>query len=296
MIRRAASALLVLLLAACSPPGLLNRYDQLAGSGSGVKRAAEGVAFGDHGQRLDVWRPEAGASAPRPVVVFFYGGGWVSGRREEYGFAGRALASRGFVVVVADYRKVPEVRFPAFVEDGAQAVRWTRETIADHGGDPDRIAVMGHSAGAYIAAMLALDPRYLHAEGLTADTIKAGVGLSGPYDFYPFDSPRAIDAMGRAADPLATQPIRFARGDAPPLLLVTSDADTVVRKRNAVNLAAKLETLGAPVELRNYPELSHQGVVMALAKPFRGKGPVLEDSVAFLRRTLALPAGARNGS
>ncbi|GAA0734954.1 alpha/beta hydrolase [Sphingomonas japonica] len=288
MIRRAASALLVLLASACSPPGLLNRYDQLSGSGSGVTRIAEAVAFGDHGQRLDVWRPEATAEGPRPVVIFFYGGGWVSGKRAEYGFAARALAERGFVVVVPDYRKVPDVHFPAFVVDGAQAVKWTHDRVAQFGGDPGRIALMGHSAGAYTVAMLALDRSYLASEGLGPDTIKAGVGLSGPYDFYPFDSPRAIDAMAQAPDPLATQPISFARADSPPLLLVTSDADTVVRKRNSVNLAAKLKSLGAPVELRDYPDLSHEEVVMALSKPFRGKGPVLEDSAAFLDRALAV--------
>jgi acetyl esterase/lipase len=177
------------------------------------------------------------------------------------------------------------VRFPAFLQDGAQAVKWVRDNIAQYGGDPNRVAVAGHSAGAYTVAMLALDRRWLQAEGVDPGIIKAGVGLSGPYDFYPFTG-RAVAAMAGAADPMTTQPIAFARRDAPPLLLVTSSEDTVVRPRNAVNLTKKLQGLGAPVEYANYPGLSHEDVVMAVSKPFRGKATVLDDSVAFLNKAM----------
>ena len=226
------------------------------------------------------------ATRPLPVVLFFYGGGWVKGTRAGYAFAGKAFASQGFVTVVPDYRKVPGVRFPAFLQDGAEAVRWTRNHAAEFGGDPARVAVAGHSAGAYTATMLALDRRWLAAEGLPADTVKAAVGLSGPYDFYPFTSKRAVDALGNAADPLTTQPITFARADAPPMLLVSSTGDTEVKPRNSEALAARLKALGAPVMLRIYPDLSHEAVAMALSKPFRGKAPVLADSAAFLHATL----------
>lgn len=279
--------LLAFVLAACSPPGILNGFDRLSGSGSGVERAASGVAFGAHGQRLDVWRPTGGGAASRPVIVFFYGGGWVSGARGDYGFAARAFAARGFVVVVPDYRKVPQVRFPAFVQDGADAVKWTRENVARLGGDPARVGLAGHSAGAYTVAMLALDTRWLRAIAVDPGIVRAGVGLSGPYDFYPFTSQRAIDAMQGVAEPALTQPISFARADAPPLLLVTSSEDTVVRPRNTEALAAALKARGARVETRSYPGLSHEEVVMALAKPFRGKGAILDDSVAFLNLELA---------
>lgn len=279
--------LIALALAACSPPGMLNGLDSVTGSGSGVEQAGEGIAFGDHGQKLDVWRPEGKSARPRPVLIFWYGGGWVKGKREEYGFAGRAYAQRGFVVVVADYRKVPDVRFPAFVQDGAQAVKWVRDNIGRYDGDPNRVALAGHSAGAYSVAMIALDKRWLQAEGVDPGIVKAGVGLSGPYDFYPFTG-RAVEAMEGAADPMMTQPITFARRDAPPLLLVTSSKDTVVRPRNAVNLTRKLQGLGAPVEYADYPGLSHEDVMMAVSKPFRGKATVLDDSVAFLDRALAV--------
>jgi acetyl esterase/lipase len=181
---------------------------------------------------------------------------------------------------------VPDVLFPAFLDDGAEAVAWVETNVAQHGGDPARVAVMGHSAGAYQAVMLALDAERLTAAGADPGIIKAGVGLSGPYDFYPFDKPRSIAAFSQWPRPMETQPIEFARLDAPPLLLVTSEGDETVRPKNANNLGAKLRGLGAAVEVRNYGQLDHEEVVMALSVPFRSKGPVLADSVAFLRQHL----------
>lgn len=270
-----------------SPPRLLSIADGIAGGGRGTERVATAVPFGTHGQSLDVWAPTQPSAEPRPVLIWWHGGGWVKGDRTAYAFAGRAFASRGFVVVVADYRKVPAIRFPAFLVDGAEAVRWTRDNVARFGGDPDRIAFAGHSAGAYTAVMLALDRKWLTQAGVDPAIVKGAIGLSGPYDFYPFDKKRSIDAMSKWPRPLETQPIRFARADAPPLLLVTSTADTQVRPKNALNLGARLRELGAPVEVRNYAGLSHEDVVMALSKPFRGKAPVLDESVSFLNQITA---------
>lgn len=282
------AALLTILLT-ISPPRLLSLLDAAAGGGRGAARVATAVPFGTHGQTLDVWAPAAPSAGKRPVLIWWYGGGWVKGDRAAYAFAARAFAREGFVVVVPDYRKVPQVRFPAFLEDGAQAVRWTRDNAARFGGDPARIAFAGHSAGAYTAIMLALDPQWLRQAGVEQGAITAAIGLSGPYDFYPFTSRRSIDAMSRWPDPQATQPIRFARADAPPLLLVTSSDDTTVRPRNAINLAARMGELGGAVELKTYQGLDHEDVVMALSQPFRGKAPVLADSVAFLRRANPAP-------
>ena len=273
-------------IAFTSPPKLLSVIDGFAGGGSGTQRAGTAVAFGKHGQTLDVWRPAEQSAKQRPVIVFFHGGGWVKGDRDAYAFVGRAFASRGYTVVIPDYRKVPDVRFPAFIEDGAEAVRWTRDNIAQFGGDPDRIALAGHSAGAHPAVTLALDPRWLTAAGVEPGAIKAAIGLSGPYDFYPFDKKRSIDAMSQWPEPRDTQPIAFARADAPPMLLVTSSKDTVVRPYNTENLTAKLRELGAPVESENYEGLSHEEVVMALSKAFRGKAPVLDRSVTFLKQAM----------
>lgn len=292
MLRAAALGVLALagviggMLAFVSPPRLLSHYDRLAGGREGSYPAAEGVPFGSHGQRLDIWAPNDMAKAPLPVVIFWYGGGWAKGDRTSYAFAGRALAKAGFLVVIPDYRKVPQVLFPAFLEDGAEAVAWVEDNIARYRGDPARVAVMGHSAGAWQAVMLALHAERLAAAGADPATIKAGVGLSGPYDFHPFTSERAIAAFSQWPRPEETQPIAFARKDAPPLLLVTSDGDETVRPKNANNLGARLRELGAPVEVKNYGPLDHEEVVMALSVPFRGKGPVLADSVAFLKRHL----------
>jgi len=270
-------------LAFTSPPRLLSLYDRVAGGTSGARLVGEGVAFGSHGQTLDIWAPEAATAGTLPVVVFWYGGGWAKGDRTSYAFAGRALARAGFLVVVPDYRKVPDVHFPAFVDDAAEAVAWVAANAARHGGDPQRVAFMGHSAGAYQAVMLALDAKRLAAAGIDPAIVKAAVGLSGPYDFYPFDSPRSMAAFSDWPTPAETQPITFARADAPPLLLVTSDGDETVRPRNANNLGARLRELGAPVEVKNYGPLDHEEIVMALSVPFRAKGPVLADSVAFLK-------------
>jgi acetyl esterase/lipase len=274
-------------VATVSPPGLLSIADAALGGGWGTSRPGNAIAFGTHGQTLDVWTPSAAAPGPRPVVIFWYGGGWVKGDRRGYAFAARAYAKAGFVVVMPDYRKVPGVRFPAFVQDGAEAVKWVRDHIAEFGGDPGRIALAGHSAGAYTVAMLALDRRWLVAEGVDPGIVKAAVGLSGPYDFYPFDKKRAIDAMAGVADPAATQPINFVHADAPPMLLVTSSNDTEVRPKNAINLARRLAAVGAPVSLKNYPGLTHEDIAMALSVPFRSKGPILVDSITFLNAALA---------
>lgn len=269
-----------------SPPGQLSILDAAMGGGIGADRPGSAIPFGTHGQTLDVWRPAGAPKAGNPVLIFWYGGGWVAGDRRAYAFAARAYARAGFVVVMPDYRKVPQIRFPAMLQDGAEAVKWTRDHIAAFGGDPKRIGIAGHSAGAYTVAMLALDRRWLQAEGVDPHIIRAAVGLSGPYNFYPFTSKRAIDALGNAADPAMTQPIHFARADAPPMLLVTSTLDTEVKPHNAYDLAAKLKGLGAPVTLIDYPGLTHEHVVMALSKPFRGKAPVLGDSVGFLEAQL----------
>jgi acetyl esterase/lipase len=269
-------------------PGLLDTVDQLQ-TPSAAYAHRKTIAFGAHGQTLDVWMPATKPNAPRPVLIFYYGGGWVKGSVAEYGWVARAFASKGFVVVVPDYRKVPQVRFPGFVQDAADAVKWTEDNVARFGGDPGRIAVAGHSAGGYIAAMLALDPQWLAGAGAKPGVIKAAVGLSGPYDFYPYTG-RAVEAFSGWPKPPETQPISYARADAPPMLLVTGTEDTTVRPKNARNLAARLKAVGAPVVEREYPGLGHEDVAMALSLMFRSKAPVLDDSAAFLAARLAQPA------
>ncbi len=281
---RRAAALVAIALSACTPQGLLNGINRVAPGDANARLAARGVSFGAlPRQKLDVWTPgRPAAGAHLPVVIFLYGGGWVAGSRQDYGFAGSAFAGKGFVTVVPDYRLVPGVRFPTFVEDGALAVKWTRDHITDYGGDPRRISLSGHSAGAYNAAMLALDPHFLRDVGVDPRTIRAAALLAGPYDFYPFTEQRGRDALGAWPRPEETQPIHFARAEAPPMLLAAGTADTIVQPRNSEVLAARLHQLGATVELKLYPGKSHIDLAKALSKPFRGTAPVLADSAAFL--------------
>lgn len=264
----------------------LDMADRLLGGDQGARLLIADQPYGrGTRQYLDIWVPGGTREGDHlPVIVFFYGGGWTSGDREHYGFAARALAQQGFVVVVPDYRLSSHAHWPAFLEDGAAAVAWTAQHIDGLGGDADRIALMGHSAGAYNAAMLALDPQWLRAEGSDPSVLRGVVGLAGPYDFLPLEKGGSADkAMGRIRPLERTQPIGFARGDAPPMWLATGDADKVVRPHNSRNLAAAIERAGGSATLRIYPGMGHSGIVMALARPFRGRAPVLAEATDFLR-------------
>lgn len=265
------------LTAACSP---LSAFATLTPKDP-ARRAGAGVAYGDHPrQRMDIYQPRQ-ADGASPVCVFFYGGNWDSGRRQDYGWVGQALAARGFLAVIPDYRLVPEVRYPAFVEDGAAAVARARALAADLGGDPQRVAVSGHSAGAYIAAMTALDPRWLQAAG--APPVQAFAGLSGPYDFHPFDVGASQRAFAGAANPRATQPVNLALDQPPPAFLAHGADDRLVGVHNSRNLARRLEAAGGEVTFRLYEGLDHKDTVLALSRPFRGKASVLDDMTAFLK-------------
>lgn len=267
----------------------LNRGDQLLGRSS-AEQSGLNLSYGSGArQKLDIWAPPGTARNARlPVLVFLYGGGWHSGSRHDYGFAGRAFADAGFVTVIPDYRLTPKGRWPDFLHDSAAAVAWVRANIAQYGGDPDRIALAGHSAGAYNAMMLALDQQWLRAAGSDPAVIRGVAALAGPFDFLPLEKGGSAEkAMGHVRPIDATQPIRFARGDAPPLWLATGDADTTVRPHNSRNLAAAINAAGGQAELKLYPGMGHEGIIMALATPFRGRGPVLDDAVLFLRGATA---------
>ncbi|MBX3428984.1 MAG: alpha/beta hydrolase [Hyphomonadaceae bacterium] len=238
---------------------------------------AEGPRHG-----LDVYAPEDASG--RPVIVFIYGGSWSSGNKNDYAFAGAAFASRGFVTLIPDYRLVPDVRFPSFVEDCAAAVRWAADHAEDYGGDPSRIVLVGHSAGAYNAMMLALDAHFLRDAGVDAANVRGAVGLAGPYDFLPFDVDATRNAFGRAPEPDMTQPVHFARRDAPPLLLLWGEADTTVGVRNIRGLETAIYEAGGRVETKTYPDVDHVDIMLALSRPLRGRAPTLADIAEFVER------------
>jgi acetyl esterase/lipase len=268
------------LTAACAP---LTMFATFTPKDPAV-REARNVAFGPQAhQRLDVYAPRRGkGQAGLPVAVFFYGGSWDTGKRTDYGWVGQALASRGFVTVLPDYGLYPQVRYPAFLQDGAQAVRWAQDHAAEFGGDPTRIVLVGHSAGAYNAAMIALDTRYLQAAGVDPKHIRALGGLSGPYDFLPLTDPIAERTFGQANDLPGTQPTSFVTKDAPPAFLATGDDDTTVFPKNTVKLAAKYRAAGVEVEERHYARVDHVSMVLALSRPLRGRAPVLQQMTEFL--------------
>jgi acetyl esterase/lipase len=261
-----------------SPLTAFNRFVVKDVGGSLIARD---LSYGDdRRQRLDLYGPRRRSGTRLPMIAFLYGGSWASGVRQGYGFVGRALAAKGFLVAIPDYRLVPDVHFPAFVEDGAAAVKWLVEHGAAHGGDPASVVLMGHSAGAYIASMLALDPRWL---GPARSAISGLVGLAGPYDFLPLSGPVSRAAFGQAPDLAATQPIRFASAEAPPSLLLHGGADRTVLPRNSKALARALAAAGADAHLKIYPSLGHVSILTAMALPFRYRAPVVADAVAFAR-------------
>jgi acetyl esterase/lipase len=242
-------------------------------------------ATGDR-HTLDVFRPRSAASAP--VVVFFYGGGWRSGRKEMYRYAAKALARRGYVAVLPDYRVYPEVKYPDFLDDAAHAVRWAKDNAARFGGDPDKIFLMGHSAGAHIAAMLSLDARWLAKIGLAPAHDLAGfIGLAGPYDFLPLTGEIYLTIFG-GNDP-EVQPISHVARGAPPALLLTGGKDDVVEPGNSTRLADRLRAAGNDVTTAIYPRIGHYIIVAALAPIVRFFAPVLRDTDLFIERVLRLP-------
>ncbi len=267
----------------------LNRL--LPGDG-GVGRVISGVRYGAHARgELDVYCPaKSDGAAPTtstaPIVFFIYGGGWNAGSRLDYAFVGRAFAAAGFVCVIADYRLVPDVHFPGFLEDAGAALHWVDANIATYGGDKNRLFLMGHSAGAYNAVMMGLVGTQYGGPDL-AGRVKGVVGLAGPYDFYPFDVQEAIDAFGQVAKPLETQPVELVHPDMPPLLLLHGEKDETCLPRNSRALAARTLAAGGEVETHYYAGLAHAGILLALFRPLRWRAPVHRQALAFMRARLA---------
>jgi acetyl esterase/lipase len=276
------------LLASALPMGLggcsaaLGTFNAVVPIDAGAQRVAVDVAYGPEArQQLDLYAPASATALP--TILFIYGGSWNSGSRSEYAFVGQALASRGFLVAVIDYRLVPQVRYPAFLDDGAMALKWLHERALRYGGDPNQLYVVGHSAGAYNALMLALDPSLAARAGLRGQVLKGAVGLAGPYDFLPLDIDVTKEAFGRWPRVAETQPINHISRYSPPIFLATGDEDDIVYPRNTATMAGKLSAAGRPVEERVYRGIGHVAILAAFSLPFRTKAPVLEDVTTFIR-------------
>jgi acetyl esterase/lipase len=267
----------------------------LAGCFTGLNRLApsstylltEGASYGAlPRQKLDIYRPTTPAPAGGwPVVVFFYGGTWTWGERAEYQFVGEALASRGVLTLVADYRLYPEGRYPDFLHDSAAAVAWGLRESARLGGNPKRVFAMGHSAGAYNAAMLALDERWLKAAGHSPSALAGWVGLAGPYDFLPIVNPNAQRVFHHPDYPAGTQPVDYVRpGLAPAFLGAALNDKLVDPERNTVPMAGKLKAAGTPVTLKLYDNIDHVLLAASMAWSLRWMSPVLDDVEGFIKQ------------
>lgn len=269
-------ALSACLLTGCSPFLYLNTF-----SPSEQAREHLDIAYGPlERQRLDVFEPVSAHAQPAPVVIFYYGGAWDRGSKADYRFVGRTLAARGFIAIVPDYRVYPEVVFPGFIDDAAAATAWAFENVPRFNGDPAQVFLMGHSAGAHIAAMLALNDAYLDARGVSPTQLAGWIGLSGPYDFLPLQSRRLKKIFGDPA-PRATQPIEFVSATAPPALLISGDADSTVIPRNTRRLAERLRASGVEVREVIYPDVGHARTVAAFSTIADGL-PVVDEVANFV--------------
>jgi acetyl esterase/lipase len=269
--RRGFIATIAAILNGCSPASLLNATVPRKGY-----TLQPDIAYGsDPRQKLDLYLPDR----PRPdgkAVIFFYGGSWDSGSKGDYLFVAQALTASGYTVIIPDYRLYPEVRFPAFVRDGAQAVRWASDRVGS-----DKLFVMGHSAGAHIALLLMTNTPYLAAVGVDRTKLPGVVGLSGPYDFLPLTSAKLIDIFGGANNP-DMEAITFTQAPLPPALLIHGTADDTVYPRNSEHLAAAWRKAGAPVELKLYPGVNHIDVVASFADLLQSRAPTRTDVLAWL--------------
>ncbi len=279
MVRRRVFILLTVLLAlaGCSPLTLLNVI--ISDDGYSLQSA---ISYGTEARQvLDVYSPAPQSERP-PIVVFFYGGSWQDGNRGEYRFVADALTSRGYITVVPDYRVYPEYRFPAFVEDGARAFRWVLDHAEEIGGDPERVYLMGHSAGAHIAAMLALDERYLLDAGVPEGSLAGTIALAGPYAFYPSRTANVAPVFAHLPDEDLARPITFVDGNEPPFLLLHGAEDTTVFTSNTDELSDALRDAGGQVTQKLYPDIGHFKILLTLAGPLPDYAPVLSDAADFI--------------
>lgn len=274
------AALITLILGACSGPQIINTITPDAGY-----RLDRDISFGDQGLKLDVYAPEHVTNAP--IVVFFYGGSWQTEKtldKSSYKFVGQALAEQGYVAVIADYRLYPAVKYPGFLADCAQAAVWAHQHAADYGASPSKLILMGHSAGAYNASMLALNPIYMKTAGADRSWISGMVGLAGPYDFLPIVDPVLQTVFGPNDQWPLTQPIHYVNGHTPPMLLISGDNDDVVFVKNTNNLYRQILSQGGQVSKLIYPGQGHIRIVAQMSVWIPGHQKMMEQISQFVRQ------------
>lgn len=274
----------------------LKVFNFLVPKDAGSLLRAANLPYGtDPQQRLDIYEPKS-KPANLPILIFVHGGSWTTGNQNDYEFVGRAFAAKGYITIAMGYRGLPNAGYPDFIFDVAEVVKWSIQNAAAYGGNLQNIFLVGHSAGAYNVAMASLDQHYFKAAGVEPSTIKAVATLAGPFDFLPLDTPATKATFGHIKDLNATQPITYARLDAPPFLLLQGLSDKTVYPKNSRSLQAHLIAAGAKATLIEYENVTHAGILLDLAKPLRGRAKVLEDIDKFFKDILRqFPKPDHNG-
>jgi acetyl esterase/lipase len=239
--------------------------------------------------KLDLYLPKG--EKDFPVVLFVHGGSWRHGDKSFLGVyeaLGTFLARQGIGAVVINYRLSPAVRHPEHIRDVARAFAWTHKNIAAYGGRPDRVFVCGHSAGGHLVALLATDPEWLKAEGLTSDAIRGVISLSGVFDLGELPSWLVSATFGTGADVIAAaSPIRQARGGLPPFLILYADQDLPGCDRKPAETFAKaLRDKGTKAETLEVRSGNHFKMMLSAVVP---GDPVCDAILAFV----AAHAGSR---
>ena len=264
-------------------------------SSSGGVGVSKDITYGEESlQNLDMYYPKPLAQAMQaksaitdsyPMVVFVYGGSWENGSKEDYAFVGQSLAQAGYVTAVVNYRKAPEYVYPDFVEDTAKAIAWSYENATKFHANPERLAVVGHSAGAFNAVAAIANEDFLAPYGMIPSDISAVVGIAGPYsyDFRKFDSASAFPSD---ATPDEVMPDRQLKGTQPPYLLLTAENDKIVYDTNTIKMTQALKDFGATVETGEIKGASHATSIGAMAKPLRWVNDVRAQVLTYLDKEL----------
>ena len=234
-------------------------------------------------QRVDVYQ----AGRRKPLVIFFYGGSWNSGSRADYRFVARAFNDLGYSVAIPDYRLTPEALYPDFLKDSAQAISLLINRAEEFGADPQRVILVGHSAGAYNAMMVALDQRWLSPED--RQRIRGVIGLASPVNFLPIELPAARLAFHWPNTPRDSQPIEHVSSSSPPMLFINANNDPLVDPRiNSIAMAEKLRAANVYVEVENFDGplgmINHARLVATLSPTFQFLSPTLDKSRVFIER------------
>lgn len=235
-------------------------------------------------QNLDIYRPDiASEMQPLPVVLFFHGGSWRDGSKNLYRFVAVTLAERGYLVVVPNYRKFPEVVFPAFVGDTAAAISWVIENADQYGGNPQSVFVMGHSSGAHMGALALADQRYLQSYAKQPNQVRGFIGLAGPYSFEP-RAEDIVEVFAGLNDYSQMQVDTFVDGNEPKMLLLHGMDDSIVASFNSDRLKTALDEHQIESRQIFYQGIDHAGIIGEFAAPYEANSEVVADILAFIEQ------------